>query len=108
VQLELAIAQHPSVAECAVHALPSAMSEDDIKVCVVLEPGASIEPDELFAFFRERLPYFAIPRYVEVLDELPRNATMRVMKHLLRERGVTEQTWDLESMGLVVGRDERR
>lgn len=107
-QLEAAISAHPKVAECAVHAVPSPMTEDDVKVCVVVAGDDPPTPEELFAFFRDALPYFAIPRYVELVDELPRNATMRVMKHLLRERGVTADTWDLETMGLVVERAERR
>ena len=82
--------------------------EDDVKACLVLAPGEQVAPEELFAFFRERLPYFAIPRYVEVIDALPRNATMRVMKHHLRDRGITGDTWDLESLGLTVPRADRR
>jgi crotonobetaine/carnitine-CoA ligase len=108
VQLELAIAAHASVAEVAVVAVPSPMTEDDIKACLVLAEGVSTSPKELFDFFRERLPYFAIPRYVELVDALPKTATMRVQKHLLRERGVTEATWDFEKLGLAVARDERR
>lgn len=108
VQLEQAIVAHPKVAEAAVHAVASAMTEDDIKACLVLAPGESVTPEELFDFFKERLPYFAIPRYVEIVPELPKNATMRVMKHLLRERGVTEGTWDLEALGLTVAPAERR
>jgi crotonobetaine/carnitine-CoA ligase len=107
-ELERAIALHPKVAEAAVHAVPSPMTEDDIKACLVLVEGATVTPEELFAFFRKTLPYFAIPRYVEILPELPKNATLRVMKHLLRERGVTPETWDLEAMGLSVPREERR
>ncbi len=107
-ELERAIAGHPSIVEAAVHAIPSPMTEDDIKACVVVAEGTSVTPEELFAFFKQALPYFAIPRYVEFLPELPKNATLRVMKHLLRERGVTAETWDLEAMGLSVSRDERR
>lgn len=108
VQLEIAITAHPAIAEAAVHGVPSPLTEDDIKACIVFAPGAQVTPEELFAFFKDHLPYFAIPRYVEVLGELPRNATLRVMKHLLRARGVTEGTWDLDALGLTVGRDERR
>ncbi|HEX9713583.1 MAG TPA: AMP-binding protein [Actinomycetota bacterium] len=108
IELEVAITRHPAIAEAAVHAIPSPMTEDDIKTCVVLVGGATVEPAELFEFFRTSLPYFAIPRYVEVVPELPRNATMRVMKHLLRARGVTAETWDLEAMGFSVAPDERR
>jgi crotonobetaine/carnitine-CoA ligase len=106
--LERAILAHPGIAEAAVHGVPSEMSEDDIKACLVAEPGRELTPEGLFAFFKETLPYFAIPRYVEVLPELPKTATLRVMKHLLRDRGVTEATWDLEALGLTVARDDRR
>jgi crotonobetaine/carnitine-CoA ligase len=84
------------------------MTEDDIKVCIVTVADAAVEPKELFAFFREKLPYFAIPRYVEIVEALPKTATMRVQKHLLRQAGVTAETWDLEQLGLTVARDERR
>jgi len=108
-ELERAIASHPKIAEAAVVGLPSPMTEDDIKACIVLaaadDPPA---PDELFDFFKQVLPYFAIPRYLEVVPELPKNATLRVMKHLLREKGVTAETWDLEAMGYAVTREERR
>jgi crotonobetaine/carnitine-CoA ligase len=107
-ELERAITSHPAVAEAAVHAIPSPMTEDDIKACLVLTDGASVDAAELFAFFKEVLPYFAVPRYVELLPELPKNATLRVMKHLLRERGVTPETWDFEAMGFTVSREERR
>jgi carnitine-CoA ligase len=106
VQLEQAITAHPKIAEAAIVAVPSEMTEDDIKVCLVV--NADVTPDELFAFFRETLPYFAIPRYVEIVEALPKTATMRVQKHLLRTAGVTPATWDLEALGLVVARDERR
>lgn len=108
VQLEMAIAAHPKIAEAAVVAVPSPMTEDDIKTCVVLQPGQTTAPEELFEFFRDKLPYFAVPRYVEIVDALPKTATMRVRKHLLREAGITPATWDFEQLGLTVARDERR
>ena len=55
-------------------------------------------------FCCERLPYFAVPRYVEFIDELPKNAVGRVLKHVLRERGVTDAAWDREQAGYVVSR----
>ena len=106
VELETAITGHPDIVEAAVHAVESELTEDDIKACLIV--GAPVHPAALFAWFREALPYFAIPRYVEVLEELPRNAVNRVLKHILRDRGVTESTWDLQAMGLAVSRDERR
>ncbi len=107
-ELEQAIGRHPAVAEVAVHAVPAELGEDDIKACVVAADGADPAPERLFEHFREELPYFAIPRYVELVESLPRNATMRVRKHRLRDRGVTADTWDLEELGLAVPRGERR
>jgi carnitine-CoA ligase len=98
-ELESAISAHPQIEEVAVHAVPSELTEDDIKACIVLARGATVEPGELLEYFRSKLPYFAIPRYVEVLASLPRNALARVMKEQLRERGITPETWDLEKIG---------
>jgi crotonobetaine/carnitine-CoA ligase len=107
-ELEAAINEHPAIRECAVHAVPSQLAEDDIKVCVVLGDNEALEPDAFFAFLKERVPYFAIPRYVEILDELPRNAVGRVMKHVLRERAISDDVWDFELLGHVIERAERR
>jgi carnitine-CoA ligase len=108
-ELEAAIVRHPGIAEVAVHAVESAATEDDIKACVVPVAGEpELTPDELFAFFSEQLPYFAVPRYVELMPELPKNALGRLLKHELRARGVTPATWDFEKLGLAVDRDRRR
>ena len=107
-ELEAAISQHPAIAEVAVHAVPSAVTDDDIKACLVLTAGCEIVPAELFAFFKEQLPFFAIPRYVEIVPELPRNAVARVLKHELRKRPLTDAVWDFEALGMSVARDQRR
>jgi crotonobetaine/carnitine-CoA ligase len=109
VEVERAILEHAAVAAVAVHAVRSDRTEDDIKACIV--PAAGIEalsPADLAAFFRGALPYYAIPRYVEVVDRLPENAVGRVMKHILRARPLTESTWDLDALGLLPTRAERR
>jgi crotonobetaine/carnitine-CoA ligase len=114
-ELERAILRHPGIAAVAVHAVhavPSELSEDDIKACLVPagppDEPAELKPDEIFEFFKSSLPYYAIPRFVEVLDELPTNIMGRVQKFKLVERGVTDNTWDLDALGLVVERRERR
>lgn len=108
VELELAILKHPAIAEVAIHAVPAGVREDEIKACLVLERGARLEPAELFAYLRENLPYFAVPRYVEFLDELPKNAVARVLKHKLRDGWDTPGTVDFQALGLVIDRSERR
>jgi crotonobetaine/carnitine-CoA ligase len=107
-ELERAIAGHPLVAQVAVHATPAGVREDDIKACLVLEPGAEVAPEELFEFFRENLPYYAVPRYVEFVGALPTNAVGRVQKHKLRAQWNTSDTIDLQELGLVVAREDRR
>jgi len=108
VQLEAAIVSHPKIAEAAVVAIRSDMTEDDIKACIVLSAGDPPTPEELFAFLSEKLPYFAVPRYVEIVESLPKTATMRVQKHVLRDAGVTDRTWDFEALDLRVAPDRRR
>jgi crotonobetaine/carnitine-CoA ligase len=107
-ELEAAILAHPGIAAVAVCAVASPLGEDDIKACVVAGPGAVLEPGELFEFFKNTLPYFAVPRYVQVRDALPVNALGRVMKHVMRDESVPEGTWDFEALGYAVERDERR
>lgn len=107
-ELEAALMKHPAFSAVAVHAVPSELSEDEIKACIVLKPDASVTAEELFAFFRRSLPYYAIPRYAELVPELPANVNGRVQKFKLRERGVTSETMDFQALGLEVGRDERR
>jgi carnitine-CoA ligase len=108
VELELAIGRHPGVAQVAVHAAPSELSEDEIKACLVLEPGAVAEWPELFRYFRENLPYYAVPRYVQVMDELPANAVGRVLKHRLRDDWNAPGTVDFQALGLTVEKSARR
>jgi carnitine-CoA ligase len=107
-QIEVAISQHPAIVQVAVSAVPSPLGEDDIKASVVLRSGASLDPNELFGFFQSSLPYFAIPRYLDIRDSLPVNALGRVMKETLRSELVTDDMWDFQNMGLEVRREERR
>ncbi len=67
--------------------MPSELEDEDVKLAVVLRPGASLDPEELVEFCTERLPRFMVPRYVEFLDSLPRTPTDKVAKYRLRGRG---------------------
>ena len=64
---------------------------------VILHPGQQLTEAELIAFCEPRLPYFAIPRYLEFVSELPTTESGKVQKYKLRKRGVTETTWDREA-----------
>lgn len=105
-QVEAAFAAHPAVQQCAAHAVASEQlaAEAEMKVCVVLKPGASATPEALCRFVNDTAPYFFVPRYVELMSELPQTPTGRVQKYKLRERGVTAETWDGRKAGFEVAR----
>jgi crotonobetaine/carnitine-CoA ligase len=92
-EVEEALSRHPAVAEVAAFAVPCPQAEDDVMVAVVARPGAALDPGDLVTFAAARLPKYAVPRHVEVLDALPRSTTGKVEKYLLRQRGVTTRTW---------------
>ena len=100
-EMEKTFMVHDAIGEVSVHALPSELGEDDIKVVVVLAEGASLTHEELWHWSRERVPSFATPRYVEFRKELPKNGVGRVLKYQLRDEGVTPATWDVQTTDLV-------
>jgi crotonobetaine/carnitine-CoA ligase len=103
-EVEQTILHHPAVAESAAIGVPSDVGEDDVMVCLILKPGAQLEMAELIDFCAARMPYFAVPRYVEIMDQLPKNVIGRILKPELRQRGVTPSTWDREEAGYVLRR----
>jgi hypothetical protein len=68
-ELETTFKEHPAVQEVAVHAVPSDLGEDDIKVTLVLFEGSCLSEEELFHWSAPRLPRFAIPRYKNFMSE---------------------------------------
>jgi crotonobetaine/carnitine-CoA ligase len=105
--LENVIRKHPAVSDVAVSGVPADVGEEEIKASLVLRAGAALTPESFFEFIQREVPYFAVPRYVDIRSELPMNALSRVMKHVLREEGVTEDMWDLPALGLVATRAAR-
>ena len=103
-EMEKTLFAHPAIRDVAVHAVPSPVGEDDVKVTAVLQEGARLTEEELCRWVAERVPFFAIPRYVEFRDDLPRNPVGRVLKYELREQGVTPATWDREVAGVTFER----
>jgi carnitine-CoA ligase len=103
-EVEQAILGHPAIAEVAAIGVASDLGEDDLLVCLTAKPGADLNVTEFMDFCVKRMPRFAVPRYVEIVDELPKNVIGRILKPELRRRGVTSTTWDREEVGYVVGR----
>lgn len=103
-EVEGVVNAHPAVLESAAVGVPSELGEEEVKVCLVLRPGAGLDPLELVRWCETRMAYFMVPRYVEIMAELPKTATERVEKYKLKERGVG-RAWDREAAGHVVRRD---
>jgi carnitine-CoA ligase len=99
-EVEQVLLSHPDVAHAAVFAVPSALAEDDVMAAVVRRPERTLTEPALAEFCRPRLPYFAVPRFIEFVDELPATESGKVQKYKLRDRGVTARTWDGETAGL--------
>jgi crotonobetaine/carnitine-CoA ligase len=108
-EVEHVMARHPAVLRCAAIGVPSDQirGEDEVMVCLQLVPGTTIDEVEFIAYLAERLPRFAVPRFVEVFDELPTTASEKVRKVELRQRGVTPCTWDRETAGIGMARSHQ-
>jgi crotonobetaine/carnitine-CoA ligase len=103
-EVEHQVMQHPSVTQCACVGVPDEYGGDEVKVFLVVDDDSTFDHVDLIEFLRPRMPYFMIPRYVEVVGELPVTPTARVQKHLLRDLGNSSATWDREAAGIVVSR----
>lgn len=95
-EVEQILGQFPQVAAVAVIAVASDLAEDEVMAVIQPVPGADLDLDDLIEFCRPLLPYFALPRYIDVVDELPTTENAKIRKVALRERGVTETTVDLQ------------
>lgn len=95
-EVEQVINTHPSVAESAVVGVPSQVpgGEEEIKAYIVVQPDAKLAPPALVEFCVERMPRFAVPRYIEFASDLPKTETGKVRKQELRSRGHGESCWD--------------
>lgn len=98
-EVEEVVKLHPAVADAAAYGVPSELTEDDVMVAVVLQAGAKVEAREVTDFCAELMARHMVPRYVDFVGDLPRTSTSKVMKDVLRKRGVTPTTWDRESAG---------
>ncbi|HWC39362.1 MAG TPA: AMP-binding protein [Acidimicrobiales bacterium] len=101
-EIERVLMSHGALADVAVHAVPSELTEDDLKLTATVGEGVHVTEEEIFRWCVDQLPYFALPRYIELRDELPRSPVGRVLKRQLREDGVTPGTWDAEAAGMTV------
>lgn len=92
--VESVVNAFPAVVESAAYGVPSEVTEDDVMVAVVADPDAEFNIEELIAYCEQHLAHFAVPRYIRMCDALPKTPSQRVQKFVLREQGVTADTFD--------------
>jgi len=98
------------VAESAVIAIKSDIpgGEDEVKACVLLKPEGRLASGELLRWCEERMPYFAVPRYLEFMTELPKTPNLKIQKQKLRDAGLTANTWDRVKAGFKLEEEIKR
>ena len=103
-EVEQVLLGHPQAATVAVFPVRSELGEDEVMAAVVRQPSSELTELDLVRFCEPRLAYFAVPRYIEFMDELPVTENGKVQKFKLRERSVTPKTWDREAAGYKLKR----
>jgi crotonobetaine/carnitine-CoA ligase len=106
-EVEQVLLAHPGIDMVAVFPVRSELAEDEVMAAIVTRAGTAIAPVELMQFCTTRLPYFAVPRFVDFVVDLPRTENGKVRKYALRERGVTASTWDREASSYQLKRGAR-
>ncbi len=102
-EVESEATAYGAVREAAAIPVPSELGEDDVMLVVSPVADATIEPLALLHVLEPRMARFMLPRYIRVLAELPKTPTQKVLKHVLREEGITDDTWDRESHSIRLG-----
>lgn len=103
-EVEAEVAAHPNVKECAVVAVRDAIGEEEVMAVVVLRDVDRHDPAEMIGFFVRRMPHFMVPRYIRAVEAMPLTPTQKIQKNVLRDQGVTPDTWDRETAGIQVRR----
>lgn len=85
-EVEEVLYQHPAVYEVAVVGVPDPRLGEEIAAFVTVKPGASVEPAELIEFVKERVAAYKYPRQLEIIEEMPKSATNKILKKILVQR----------------------
>ena len=86
-EVEDVLYEHQAVREAAVVGVPDEYRGETVKAFVSLRPGQTATAEELIAFCKERMAAYKYPRDVELVDELPKTVTGKILRRELRDRG---------------------
>ena len=105
-EIEQVLNDYPDVTESAVVGIKveDAGGEDEVKAYIVTDGGRDIDNVALLDYCVEQIPRFAVPRFIEAVAEIGKTATGKIQKEPLRQAGVTNRTWDRNSVGYKIAR----
>ncbi|MEE4288698.1 MAG: fatty acid--CoA ligase [Erythrobacter sp.] len=83
-EVESAIYGHPAIAEVAVIGVPSEKWGEEVKACIVPKPGFEIDANEVIGYARERIAAYKVPKSIDIIPEMPRNASGKILRRELR------------------------
>ena len=75
-------------------------------IIVSAADDCQIDPDKLFHYLEKRMPYFMLPSYIRVMANLPKTPTQKIRTHLLREQGITDDTWFRGDSSISIRREK--
>ncbi|HSV83286.1 MAG TPA: AMP-binding protein [Ramlibacter sp.] len=104
-EVEAIVSKHPGVSEVVAVAAASEVGEDEVRVLVIARQGHSLQAQDVLQHCCRHMPYFMVPRFIDVVDDLPRTATAKVEKYKIRAAGCGVGTWDREAHGWKVTRE---
>ena len=103
-EVEDIVNQHAGVLECAVFPVWADESEQEVMVTITPQPGTELDHEDIIRFCNQRMPYFMVPRYIDVVAAIPKTPTGKIQKYALRETGITATTWDRVAAGVKLER----
>lgn len=106
IEVEAGVVSHPAVREAAAIPVRDAEGDEEVLVVVTRQDGHPFDPVGLIEHCLQKLPHFMVPRYVRVVADLPRTPTGKIQKTELVRQGLTPDTWDRASAGIVVKREK--
>jgi len=95
-EVENIVEKYPDVAECAAFGVPSELGEDEVMIWVKPNEGRSLDLEDLTMHCAKNMAHFMVPRYIDMVEDIPRTGTIRVQKTALKKQGVSDSTWDRE------------
>ena len=107
-EVEEVIRTHFAIADVAVYPVRAQTSEDEVAATVILRPGAqaTFSHADLLSHCNRNLAYFMVPRYIDVVVDMPKTLTQKIEKYKLRTQAEADlsKLWDREQAGVKITR----